>query len=70
MTDPPVSPFAPTSIAEFEQQYAERSGVTVEWLHAHGRDGDVCDCGDDICDGFQMRHRTGSQNFFNEAGDD
>ncbi len=46
----------PTSIAEFEQQFADRSGTTVTFLHAHGRYGDVCDCGDAICEGFQMRH--------------
>jgi hypothetical protein len=41
---------------EFEQGYAARSGVTVEWLHAHGREGRPCDCGEDGCDGWQMAH--------------
>ena len=44
------------AIQKFEQEYADRSGVTVDWLHAHGRRGALCDCGDDICDGFQMAH--------------
>ncbi len=43
-------------IAKFERDYAERSGVTVEFLRHHGRYGALCDCGEDICDGFQMAH--------------
>lgn len=37
---------------EFERQYAERSGVTVEWLRAQGFVVVFCDCGDPICAGF------------------
>jgi hypothetical protein len=42
------------TVEEFEEQYAQRSGVTVEWLHENGRYGAPCDCGDDACEGFQM----------------
>jgi len=41
---------------EFEKGYAERSGVTVEWLHARNRFGVPCDCGWDNCKGWQMKH--------------
>lgn len=41
---------------EFEQGYAERSGVSVEWLREHGREARPCDCGEDICEGWQMVH--------------
>lgn len=41
---------------EFEQQYAERSGVTVEWLHARNQYGIPCDCGEPDCQGWQMKH--------------
>ena len=39
---------------EFEQGYAERSGVTVEWLHEQNQYAIPCDCGDDLCNGWQM----------------
>lgn len=32
----------PRSLAEFEQQYAQRSGCTVEDLHRYGSRGVVC----------------------------
>ena len=41
---------------EFEKGYAKRSGVTVEWLHNHNRFGAPCDCGEDECNGWQMKH--------------
>lgn len=41
---------------EFEKQYADRSGVTVEFLHEHGRFGKPCDCDEEICQGWQMTH--------------
>jgi hypothetical protein len=41
---------------EFEQGYAERSGVTVEWLHEHGWFGAPCDCREVGCEGWQMTH--------------
>ncbi len=52
-----MSEHAPETIAEFEQQYADASGVTIEWLREYGRYGAVCDCGDEICTGFKMCHR-------------
>lgn len=39
---------------EFEQGYADRSGVTVEWLHEKGQRAVPCDCGDAKCKGWQM----------------
>jgi hypothetical protein len=42
---------------EFEAAYAARSGVTVEWLHAHGRYAEPCDCGDEVCEGWAMGHQ-------------
>lgn len=50
------------AIEAFEQRYAERSGVTVDFLHAHGRFGWVCSHAEqDECDaaggeGFEMLH--------------
>ena len=43
---------------EFEQDYAKRSGVTVEWLHDHNQIGLPCDCGKDGCEEWQMAHLT------------
>lgn len=45
-------------IESFERRYAERSGVTVEFLHEHGRFGAVCDydCDYEDCEGFYMAH--------------
>ena len=42
--------------AEFEAAYAARSGVTVDWLHAHGRYAERCDCGEEMCEGWAMAH--------------
>jgi hypothetical protein len=44
------------TVGAFERRYAKRSGVTVEWLHDHGRYGAPCNCGDDLCEGWQMTH--------------
>lgn len=38
---------------EFERQYAERSGITVERLRELGRIVAPCDCGDELCEGWQ-----------------
>lgn len=38
---------------EFERAYAERSGTTVEQLRALGRIVAPCDCGEDMCEGWQ-----------------
>jgi hypothetical protein len=47
---------------EFEAQYAARSGVTVAWLHAHGRYAEPCDCGADMCQGWAMGHQQEAGN--------
>ena len=39
---------------EFEKGYAERSGVTVEWLHSKGQGAVPCNCDYELCDGWQM----------------
>ncbi|MDP2720242.1 MAG: hypothetical protein Q8P44_10565, partial [Dehalococcoidia bacterium] len=44
------------ALAEFEEGYAERSGVTVEWLHENGLFPVPCKCGEEGCKGFQMIH--------------
>ena len=41
---------------QFEDAYANRSGVTVEWLKQHGREARPCNCGDELCEGWQMAH--------------
>lgn len=38
----------------FARRYAERSGVTVEWLRAHGQIAVPCRCDYDGCEGWQM----------------
>lgn len=40
----------------FEQRYAKGSGVTVEWLHKHGRYAAPCrdDCDAEDCTGWMM----------------
>ena len=41
---------------EFEKGYAERSNVTVDWLHEHDQFAIPCDCGESECRGWQMIH--------------
>lgn len=43
--------------AEFEAAYARRSGVTVAFLHQHGRYAGPCDCGEAGCEGWAMGHQ-------------
>jgi hypothetical protein len=43
--------------AEFERRYAERSRITVEDLHRWGRYAEPCECGDPMCEGWQMGHQ-------------
>lgn len=44
-----------TKTAEsFAQEYAERSGVTVEWLREQGREARPCSCDYEGCEGWQM----------------
>jgi hypothetical protein len=38
---------------EFERAYAERGGMTVEQLRAHGRVVRPCTCGQEGCEGWQ-----------------
>jgi hypothetical protein len=38
---------------EFERQYAERSGVEIDWLREY-RTVRPCDCGEPLCEGWQM----------------
>lgn len=46
---------APRKSAEqFAEEYAARSGVTVEWLRDAGRIVKPCDCADEICEGWRM----------------
>jgi hypothetical protein len=42
---------------EFEAAYAEHSGVTVAFLHDHGRFAKPCSCGDRECEGWAMGRR-------------
>ena len=39
---------------EFEKGYADRSGVTVGWLHQQGQGAVPCSCGEDDCKGWAM----------------
>jgi hypothetical protein len=43
---------------EFERAYAARSGLTVEWFHAHGYEARPCGCGEPECRGWRMAHLT------------
>jgi hypothetical protein len=43
-------------IRAFEKRYAAGSNTTVEQLHQLGRYGEVCDCREPGCEGFQMGH--------------
>jgi hypothetical protein len=42
------------TLEEFERGYADRSGLTVENLHAYGRRGRPCRCEQEGCEGWQM----------------
>lgn len=46
-----------TTRDEFERQYAENSGLTVEALHSWGRYVEPCSCGDESCPGWAMGHQ-------------
>ena len=41
----------------FEKAYAERSGVTVEWLHQQGQFAAPCDCGETGCKDWKMENK-------------
>lgn len=38
----------------FLEAYAERSGVTVEWIRSQGMDVYACDCDEGDCMGWQV----------------
>lgn len=40
----------------FLAAYAERSGVTPDALTSRGRYATECDCGDEICEGWQLAY--------------
>lgn len=40
----------------FGIKYANRSGVTFQWLRKHGREVRPCDCHYEDCEGWQMAH--------------
>ncbi len=42
---------------DFEQWYAQNSGITVEFLHSLGLYAKPCDCKEEGCQGWQMAHR-------------
>ena len=46
---------------DFARAYAERSGVTVEWLKRRGREARPCDCDSEDCEGWQMAHMSDYQ---------
>lgn len=56
----------------FARLYAERSGITVEWLKEHGREVRPCACGEIDCMGWQMAHTNDDwiDNPFNEEEQD
>jgi hypothetical protein len=43
--------------AEFEEQYARRSGTTAAELHSLGRWPQPCHCGWPECQGWEMGHQ-------------
>lgn len=47
-----------TTRDEFEQSYAERSGLTIDELHGMDLYAVPCNCGEDGCKGWQMRNLT------------
>jgi hypothetical protein len=48
---------------EFEQAYAKRSGITLEQLREINREARPCDCGDELCQGWQMVNVKDEQAF-------
>ncbi len=56
-------------VRRFAEQYAARSGVTLAWLEAQGRQAQMCDCNDKDCEGFQMAHMADWNEFADMGGD-
>jgi hypothetical protein len=42
---------------QFEVRYVANSNLTIAHFRAWGRYVEPCDCGDEICDGWQMGHQ-------------
>ena len=40
---------------QFEEEYAKKSGVTIDWLRDNGLRVVFCNCGEAGCKGWQMR---------------
>ena len=47
---------------EFEKRYAERSGLTVAELQELGVTIELCNCDDEICQGWQAVYNLGVKN--------
>lgn len=54
----------PKTAEQFELEYASRSGITVERLRELGRIVAPCDCGDEICEGWQS---VNGQDYYDDA---
>lgn len=59
---------------QFERDYAKRSNLTVEELHAHGLYPKFCNCGEEGCHGWAMAQAVypcgrGCGNLTNVKGD-
>lgn len=61
LSSSPDSPWPPAQPPSklFAHTYANRSGVTVEWLKEQGREPRPCSCDDEECEGWQMAHLKG-----------
>jgi len=57
------------SAEEFATAYAQRSGVTVEWLRQQGREVRPCDCDYEDCQGWQMAHVREGEWFAQHKGE-
>ena len=48
---------------QFEREYAERSGVPIEWLHNEGLFVFPCHCSDSSCQGWQMTRASSLEDY-------
>lgn len=53
---------------EFIKGYCERAGHSREWFQAHGLDVYPCNCGEDVCEGWQMTFVEGVEERFKIYG--
>jgi hypothetical protein len=58
MTDLRILTWDEASGRAFALGYAARSGISLLDLETHGRVALPCDCGDEICDGWQMGYAS------------